>query len=338
MGDDTVLSRELVKRTLEFRSPERIPRQLWFLPWAEEHYPEELNKILSDFPNDIVSSPAFLREKPKTQGDQHKPGRFVDEWGCIFENKQSGYIGEVKEPVFTDWKDVDKLHFPAERLTVDIDKVNEFCENTDKFVIAGTCPRPFERLQFIRKSENLYVDLAERPPELFALLEKIQDFYCQELELWAQTKVDALMFMDDWGAQSSLLISPGMWREMFKPLYKEYIDIAHKHGKYIFMHSDGYILDIIPDLIEMGLDALNSQIFCMGLEKLRQFRGKLTFWGEIDRQHLLPYGSEEDIARAVRQVRDTLYQDGGVIAQCEFGPGAKPENVYRVFATWQEIG
>ena len=98
------------------------------------------------------------------------------------------------------------------------------------------------------------------------------------------------------------------------------------------MHSDGFILDIIPDLVELKLDALNSQIFCMDPDELgRCFKRQLTFWGEIDRQHLLPNGSLDDISAAVDQVKQALYQNGGVIAQCEFGPGANPDNVAQVF-------
>ena len=103
------------------------------------------------------------------------------------------------------------------------------------------------------------------------------------------------------------------------------------------MHSDGYIIDILPDLIEMGLDAVNSQIFCMGLENLENFRGQICFWGEIDRQHLLPDGSKKDIENAVHDVYRRLYKTGGVIAQCEFGAGANPDNVYTVFETWNKL-
>ena len=120
-------------------------------------------------------------------------------------------------------------------------------------------------------------------------------------------------------------------------MYKDYIDIAKKNGKKIFMHSDGYIIDIIPDLIELGLDALNCQIFCMGAENPAKFKGKITFWGEIDRQHLLPYGSETDIENAVKSVYENLWQDGGCISQCEFGIGAKPENVMAVYRAWENI-
>lgn len=90
-----------------------------------------------------------------------------------------------------------------------------------------------------------------------------------------------------------------LWRKMFKPLYQDYVDIAHRQGKYIFMHSDGYIMDIIPDLVEMGVDALNSQLFCMDIAELgRRFKSKMTFWGEIDRHYLLPYGTTEEIRPA----------------------------------------
>ena len=103
------------------------------------------------------------------------------------------------------------------------------------------------------------------------------------------------------------------------------------------MHSDGYTLDIYPRMIELGLDAFNTQIFCMGLDKLEQFKGKITFWGEIDRQHLLPEGTTQDIEKAVKEVYSRLWCDGGCIAQCEFGAGAKPENVYAVYQTWASL-
>jgi hypothetical protein len=332
-------SKELVYKTLDFAGPERVPRNQWTLPWAEMNYPEELQKIRTDFPDDFITSPGYNREFPKMEGDPYEIGTFVDHWGCKFTNVQRGVIGEIKEALIQreNFEDIDKLRIPEENLTIDIDKVNEFCTNSNKFILAGACPRPFERLQFIRKTEQLYVDLMVQSEGLMHLIEKMHDYYCRLLNVWAKTNVDALMFMDDWGAQRGLLISPKIWVRVFKPMYQDYIDIAHSHNKKIFMHSDGHILEIIPHLIEMGLNAVNSQLFCMGLDNLKQFRGKITFWGEIDRQHLLPYGSLQDIDEAVRSVKDALWMNGGCIAQCEFGAGAKPENVYRVYEAWNNI-
>lgn len=331
-------SRTLVKQTLTFSSPSRVPRDLWTLPWAKEHYPSQLAEISARFPNDLVTAPGFRAVNLITLGDQYAVGTYIDEWGCIFENRQRGVIGEVKEPLLPDWDSLHRVKPPDAALTIDREQVNAFCKSTDRFVLGGCCPRPFERMQFIRGSENLYLDLGEQPAGLFALIDRVHQFYLNEMELWAKTDVDGLMFMDDWGAQRSLLISPRQWRKIFKPLYKDYIDLAHQHGKFILMHSDGYTLDIIPDLIELGLDAINTQLFCMDIEELgRQFRGKLTFWGEIDRQNLLSFGTPGEIDQAVRRVKDALYCNGGVIAQCEFGAGARPENVYQVYKTWEEI-
>lgn len=331
-------SRTLVKQTLTFSSPKRIPRDLWVLPWAEIHYPAQLAAIRTQFPNDIIGAPAFLHQPLHTSGDPYGIGTYVDEWGCAFENLQPGVIGQVKSPLIASWDDLEKLQPPEACLSIDATQINAFCKSTDKFVLSGCCPRPFERLQFLRGSANFYIDLAEQTPELFRLINQVHQFYLKEMEAWARTDVDALYFMDDWGAQRTLLISPQQWRKLFKPLYQDYIDLAHQYGKYIFMHSDGYTQDIIPDLIDAGLDALNTQLFTMDIEQLgKRFKGRLTFWGEIDRQHLLPFGNPQDIDRAVRRVNEALYCNGGVIAQCEFGAGAKPENVHQVYQSWNDV-
>jgi len=327
--------RGLVVDSLELRAPERVPRQLWTLPWAGLTWPAELAAIRRRFPDDIVWSPSFLREPLRTTGREYVPGTFIDEWGCRFESVQAGIIGEVKNPLIRSWEDLGAVRVPRERLSVDVDEVDRFCGESDAFVLSPTIVRPFELIQFLRGPENLYVDLAERPDGLFRLIETVHAFYKEEMELWASTAVDGLNFADDWGGQRSLLIAPGLWREIFKPLYRDYAGIAHRHGKYAFMHSDGHIAVILPDLVEIGIDALNAQLFTMDIEEIgERYAGQITFWGEIDRQHLLPYGTPGDIERAVRKVRQALWREGGVIAQCEFGIGARPENVAAVFEAW----
>jgi uroporphyrinogen decarboxylase len=197
--------------------------------------------------------------------------------------------------------------------------------------------RPFERMQFLRGTEKLFIDFAYGTKEVLQLRDLVHAYFTRELELWAKTDVDAIGFMDDWGTQERLLISPRMWRELFKPLYADYCEIIHGAGKLVFMHSDGHIAAIYPDLIEIGVDALNSQLFCMDIEALAQYRGQITFWGEIDRQYLLPFGSVEDVKAGVRRVRQALDNgSGGVIAQCEWGLDVPEENVRAVFEAWEE--
>lgn len=333
-------SRELVYATLEFRNyTHKAPKQLWLLPWAQKLYPNSVHKINNSFKDDIVIAPYSLNNPSIAVGDPYKCGEYIDEWGCHFKNIQEGVIGEVKEPLVKtdDWSDANNVHIPWELLDFDIQKVNEFCHNTDQFVLSGCCPRPFEQLQFIRTTEELYMDLVYPSQNMLTFMNKMHDFYCCLIEKWAQTDIDAINFMDDWGSQNSLLINPATWENLFKPMYRDYISIAKKYDKKTFMHSDGNILSIYPHLIELGLDAINSQIFCMGLDKLSAFRGKITFWGEIDRQHILVKGTVQDVANAVESVYENLWSNGGCIAQCEFGPGALPENVHTVFQTWANL-
>ncbi len=331
-------ARELVRATLEFSAPESVPRQIWILPWAEEHYPTEVARLRGEFPDHILAAPGLYHAPLPVVGSRYQKGIYIDEWGCRFSNIHGGVIGMVKEPLIRVWDDLARFQAPHAALTVDSDAVNAFCRSSDKFVLAGTLVRPFERLTFIRTMEQAFMDLAEQPPELFELLRQIHAHYVKEVEVWARTEVDAIVLMDDWGTQQRMMIAPELWRRIFKPLYHEYNEIARHFGKYVFMHSDGYIMDIIPDLIEVGVHALNCQIKTMGAIDLgRRFRGRITFWGEMDRQELLAFGSVDDVRRAVAEVHANLFAKGGMIAQCEFGPGAKPENVFEVFRAWRDL-
>ncbi|MDZ7265313.1 MAG: methyltransferase [candidate division KSB1 bacterium] len=336
-------SRELVYRCLNFEYPERIPRDLWFLPWAVERYPEAVAEINRRFPSDFVTTDYFYPPSPRVKGDPYKIGSYTDEWGCVFVNYQNGVIGEVKEPLIADIRDWRTVQPPYEQLPENIASarkiINDFYASSDKFVFANCCPRPWERYQFLRGSENAMIDVMMPEEGGRDLLRLIHEFYLKELEFWVQMDVDAIKFMDDWGAQNQLLIPPRIWRELFKPLYKDYCDLAHAHGKFAFMHSDGHITEIYDDLIEIGVDAINSQLFCMDFEELEQkARGKITFWGEIDRQHVLPSPNPEDGREAVRKVAQHFYDPrGGVIAQFEFGAGANPATALVIFDEWEKI-
>jgi uroporphyrinogen decarboxylase len=333
-------SRELVQRTLRFEATPRVPRHLWAGPLAETAYPDELAAIRRDFPDDIIGPDLTLPPIDGMRGDPNVVGEFVDEWGCTFVNLLPNIMGEVKVPQIQRYEtDLDQIRPPWQWVDIDRDAVNRSCGATDRFVVLLAPIRPFERMQFLRGTENVLMDILRKPDGFFTLRDRIHEWACTLLEQWVQTDVDAIAWYDDWGSQNALLIRPKIWREFFKPLYADYCRIIHQAGKFAFMHSDGYILDIYDDLIEVGVDAINSQLFCMDIEEIgRRFAGKITFWGEIDRQHVLAYGSPDQARAAVQRVATALYESqGGVIAQCEFGPSAKPENVRAVFAEWESV-
>lgn len=272
------------------------------------------------------------------QGDPYELGSNTDPWGARFVNVEKGAMGQVKEPLICgeEWEDAGKAHIPYELLTFDRESINQQCAESNRFMIARTNPHPFEQLQFLRGTENLYCDLVTKPAAMFSFIEKMHDFYCKEVEAWAQTDIDGIVWTDDWGSQNSLLINPETWVEIFKPLYRDYINIAKRYGKKTLMHSDGNISSIIPHMIDLGLDALNCQLFVMGLDSVKKYRGQITFWSEID-QHLLSFATPAEVKSAVREVYDALWADGGCLAQCSFWVGNRPENIRAAFEAWDQI-
>jgi hypothetical protein len=311
------------------------------LPGVGKFRRAEYDALVARFEWDFAGPAGGHGPSERARGDYLSCEPTVDEWGVVWVRGEPGVNGEVRDAILADdaaiaryrlpWELLDKATFP--KMAAELPSPDH-----NKFIKAGTHVRPFERLQFLRGSEQLLADLAYGTPAVMNLLRQLHEFFVREMEMWAATAVDGVSFMDDWGAQNALLISPAMWRQIFKPLYAEYCRILRKAGKSVFFHSDGYIADILPDLIEIGVDAVNSQLFCMDIEQLAaRHKGKITFWGEMDRQHILPFGSVADVRAAVRRVRRALDDGrGGVIAQCEWGIRDPAENVAAVYETWDE--
>ena len=340
-------SRERVTRCLTFNTPDRVPRELWALPWFTTRHPDVMREMNERFPGDFGGAAWVHRPSTRAKGDQWQPGTSIDEWGCERFNIHDGVIGEIKNPMLTDLADYDRLIQPPwETLPENFDAARDTVNRGlgepgghDKYIKCHGCHNPWERYQYLRGTEEAMCDMTDPAnPLLRAALAKIHGFFMKQAEFWASTDVDALNIMDDWGAQSQLLIPPSAWRELFKPLYRDLCDLARANNKHVFMHSDGFIEEIYPDLIEIGVTALNSQLFCMDIERLAAYKGKITFWGELDRQHTLASGDPSEIRRAVRRVVDALHDPrGGVIAQFELGPGAHPDAGFHAFQAWDEV-
>ena len=324
--------RKLVRRAFKFEEVDRIP--------IENSFPGELQ---AKYPSD-VANPPFSYPAGNSSGEENKVGQRVDIWGCLWETSEDGVCGEVKaSPLSGGWDGLKTFQPPWDVLKgADLSGVNPYCAAYDKFMIEmwTTMPNPFERMQHLRGTEQLLLDLAYLEPEVYQLRDMVHEYFMKQLELWVKTDVDAIFIADDWGAQQSLLISPGLWRQFFKPLYRDYCALAHAHGKLVLMHSDGYILDIIPDLIEIGVNAVNAQIFCMPIEELgERFAGNICFWGEIDRQRLLTSGTTDEVRQAVQRVARAFMKNKrtGVVGQCPAGKGHRLENCAAVYDEWRKI-
>ncbi|MCG8499964.1 MAG: hypothetical protein MJB12_06100 [Firmicutes bacterium] len=325
-------SKERVIKTIKFQSPDRIPVDLWVLPAGYIEHGEKLEKLVYDRGIDFVRVPY---NDPTFDERHYKVGSYKDVWGCVWKNAQEGIIGEVKEHPLADYKHLMNYRSPINLLKGGFEKTDDFIEvNRDKFMLGGWISI-FERMQFIRGTENLFMDIAEQSNELFILRDIVVDFYKEYLRQWLEHDVDGICFGDDWGSQRSLLISPASWREIFKPVYKELFDMIKSKGKYVFFHSDGYIMDLYQEFIDLGVDAINSQLWCMGVENVAEkFAGKLCFWGELSRQDTLPNGTPEEIIKKAELMKKHLFLNGGLIGQSEVGRDVPMKNVEAVLTCW----
>jgi hypothetical protein len=289
------------------------------------------------FPRDIIQPELTPTHGKRAQNRLSKASEYSDAWGCIWHVVQHGVPPELKHSPLSDPGKIASYQPPAELLDRSrFSKVNKSCQATTRFVLAWSEARLFDRLRLLRGSELALVDLARGTKEIRGLLCMLHDFACKEIELWADTEVDGIVFRDDWGTPDGLLIAPEMWREIFRPLYREYCKILHSKDKFAFFHSDGNILDILGDLIRVGVDAIHCQLHLLGVERLgKRFRGRVTFWGEMDRQWLHNPGRPEEFRQAVLALRKALDSgSGGVIAQCQWDPGVRIQTIAAFFEQW----
>ena len=332
--------KERTIRTLKFNKPDRIPLNLWVHNAAALKYGKKLEAVLDAHPQDIVR---LYGPMDRAFYDvTYIPGTYTDEWGSTWQVLQAGMVGEVKVPALQDLSKTKEYKLPLHLLRPEweargdsVQKKIEQARKNGQFIFGGQI-EVFQRMQFIRGTENLFYDLGERDDNLFLLRDKVIEYFHAYLDHWLPMDVDALTFYDDWGSQLALLISPAMWREIFKPAYREFVDRVHQAGKYAFFHCDGNILALYPEFIDLGLDAVNSQVWCIGLDKAAAFAGKMTFWGEVDRQHTLAFGSAADVRSSIRLMKEKLYRDGGLIGQSVAGVDVPLESIEVLLTAWNE--
>lgn len=176
----------------------------------------------------------------------------------------------------------------------------------------------WERATFMRSMEELLLDLVEHRAFVDELLEHLTDNVLRTMEaLFALGEFDCCCLSDDYGAQRSLLMSPADWRALIKPRLARMIALANAHGRQTFLHSCGCVEEIVPDLIEIGLDILHPiQPETMDIQMLKREYGRdITFCGGVPTQHLLPDGTPDAVRAEVRRLKQTMGIGGGYILE-----------------------
>jgi len=289
-----VESRGIVLQSLSFAGAPRIPMSL------PEPYPHDFLSCGVD------KDPEW---KPRRTWDMERGGRWEDEWGNVWASLDSYSKGEVVEGALQDWSDLDLYVMPRFDKPERYEQPRRrFEEHPQRYHIGGLPGFPFAIMRYLRRMDIFLADLLLHPKQVRILAERVVDLLVACMDHWARAGADGVMFAEDWGTQDRLLVSPAMWREIFKPDFVRLCDAARQRRLHVWMHSCGYIWDIIPDLIECGVSVLQlDQPALFGVDRLAAyFGGRVHFWCPVDIQRVLPTGNLDLIDSFARQLVEQL--------------------------------
>jgi len=230
------------------------------------------------------------------------------------------------------WVDFNQLREGAKQLR----------QTTDRAILGGFGGNLLECGQFLYRNDNFFMLLAAEPQKAHKFLDGLVEIYMPRLDKFLAAVgeyIDIIRFGDDLGMQSGPQVSPRMYREFFKPRHKLMWNRAKQLANVkVMLHCCGGVRELLPDLIDAGLDAINPvQISCRGMnaaELKSEFGRDLVFWGGgCDTQTVLPQAAPDAVRQHVREQVKILRSGGGFVFQQVHNVLANvpPENVVAMF-------
>ncbi|MHC4442974.1 MAG: uroporphyrinogen decarboxylase family protein [Planctomycetota bacterium] len=297
------------------RFPDRIPISVEILPAAWIKYREALDEIVQRHPLIFGQPPQTPRNYDAIERETYQAGQHLDVWGCVWTNLKTGMEAMVTSHPVPTREAVHLLRIPDR----DDDMPHGFM---------------YLRLADLRGFEEIMIDFAEEPPELQMLIDKVLQYNLRQArrklaQIEGQEQI--VYLADDLGMQTSLPISPEKWRKYLKPCYSQIFTPFRESGHYVYLHSDGHILEIIPDLIECGISVINPQVGANGLENLAEVcNGKVCVDLDLDRQ-MFPFCRPEQIDAHVRQAVEILGSPaGGLWLKAEINHDVPLKNIQAI--------
>jgi uroporphyrinogen decarboxylase len=315
-------SKERVRNALDFKSTDRPPFSATYVPEIESQLREivgfdefDLGVALG---NDMVKTAvgfemSYVESSAET---------YVCKWGCTWRNvkNSSGKYSEIiVNPLAGELSLLDSYEIPdpsEESQYNHCRKIVELYGDT-KWIIGSCQCTIFEAAHYLRGMENFMMDLVLNPEYAKKLIEKVSVFAFEAARKFIELGVDMVWFGDDISSQNGMMMSMPMWREFFRPVYKElfaYCKSLNPNIK-IAYHSCGNLSDAINDFIEIGLDVLNPiQPLSMNPQTIKEkFGSKLVLFGGLDVQKTLPFGTPEDVKKETAWLKEVCGKNGGYI-------------------------
>ena len=279
--------------------------------------------------------------------------RYLDEWGIEMKMpKEHGYYFDMVAHPLADLQveDLESYPWPDMRDPGHTEGLAERArlryEETDYALVSRIAGSMFERGWYLRGFENFFMDLVTNERFAHALLDKLLELNMAFMDEYLGAigeYIQVVVMGDDLGTQKAPLISLDLYHKYLKPRQKELFSfVKERTDAYLFLHTCGSVYQFIPDLIEVGVDILNPvQVSAaeMDTKRLKQeFGDRLSFWGGIDTQQVLPFGTPEEVRDEVRQRIDELAPGGGYVLNSvhNIQTGVPAENIVAMFETARE--
>jgi len=335
--------RQRVLAAVNRQEPDRTPKTASFTPAIMERFRRETG---AQSPTEYFGMEprgiGFVRTQAKTDFRRFFPKELpanatFDEYGRTRVPGTYYHFTKVEYPMaeFTKVSQLESYPWPD----MEADYRHAHLEDGVKrlrdagYFVHGGVAHIFEIAWQLRGMDRLFMDFGENPDFAAFLLDRITSHRRFMAVRYAQAGCDMIHCGDDVGMQDRMMMSPAMWRQWFKPRWKQVWDAAREVNPdiHIFYHSDGYIEPIIGELIEIGLTVLNPvQPECMDPAKLKaQYGDRLAFWGTIGTQTTMPFGSPEEVRETIRQRIETVGKGGGLLLA--------PTHVLEPEVPWENI-
>jgi len=281
----------------------------------------------------------------KLRGFSPSYSDYVDEWGCLWKTTDPDEVGGncVDHPYHT-VEDALQAEIPDPELPRRLDPIREArAANTGRFLWVQNWLGPWEMSRIMLGTEETLVALAIERGPLVRFLARVFEHYRLLVRAICTLDVDMVGIGDDWGTERSLLIDPGQWAEVFKPLYRPIFEEISRAGKLSLFHSCGCAAQLYPHLVDLGVDVINPlQPGPVDIDRVgREYRGKVSFFGGLDTRRLLERGTPAEVEREVIHVIETLgVPEGGVVVgHCtSVHTGTPIENIEAMFHATRSYG
>lgn len=247
-----------------------------------------------------------------------------------------GFFADAEDP-----EEVDTFDWPDPAKYIDLEECKRLMDQApeDKVILGMLWSAHFQDTCAAFGMETALMNMIANPEMYEAVDEKVMDFYLKANEIFYEAtkgKLHAVLIGNDMGSQRGLMLSPDMVRRFIIPGCKKLVEQAHSYGLKVIYHSCGSIVDVIPDLIEAGVDIIHPiQALAAGMEPRslkEKFGDKVAFCGGVDTQDLLVNGSVEDVQEKVRELRE-IFPTGLIISPSHEAimPDVPPKNIRALF-------